>query len=45
VNGGAVYARFEVTGSRDFDWFATLNRWDEISFFSRLFSSGPVSSS
>jgi hypothetical protein len=45
VNGGAVYARFEVTGSRDFDWFATRNRWDDISFFSRLLSSSSVSSS
>ena len=42
VNGDAVYARFEVTGSRDFDWFATRNRWDEISFFSRLLSSPSV---
>jgi hypothetical protein len=45
VNGGAVYARLGVTGSRDFDWFASRNRWDEISFFSRLLSSSSVSSS
>jgi hypothetical protein len=43
VNGDAVYARFEVTGSRDFDWFATRNRWHEISFFTRLLSSSSVS--
>ena len=36
VNGGAVYARFAVSGSRDFEWFATRNRWDEIAFCARL---------
>jgi hypothetical protein len=38
VNGGALYARFEVTGSRDFTWFASRNRWDEIAFCSRFLS-------
>jgi hypothetical protein len=36
VNGDVVYARFAVSGSRDFAWFATRNRWDEIAFFARL---------
>lgn len=44
VNGGAAYARFEVKGNRDFDWFATRNRWDEIAFFSRFLSHPVVSS-
>jgi hypothetical protein len=37
VNGGALYARFQVEGNEDFNWFATRNRWDEIAFFSRFF--------
>jgi hypothetical protein len=36
VNGGAVFASFEVQGNREFDWFATRNRWDEMKFFSRV---------
>jgi hypothetical protein len=36
VNGDAVYARFAVSGDRDFEWFTTRNRWDEIGFFARL---------
>jgi len=36
TNGGAYCARFHVNGNEDFNWFATRNRWDEMSFFSRL---------
>lgn len=36
VNGGCFFARFQVSGDRDFNWFATRNRWDEIAFFSRF---------
>ncbi|MDX1487797.1 MAG: hypothetical protein R3268_06325 [Acidiferrobacterales bacterium] len=43
VNGGAAYARFYVEGNRDYDWFATRNRWDEISFFSRFLAHPVVS--
>jgi len=38
INGGAFIARFHIDGNRDFNWFATRNRWDDIAFFSRLFS-------
>ena len=34
--GGAFLARFKVDGGRDFDWFASRNRLEEISFFSRF---------
>lgn len=33
VNGGAAFARFEVEGNRDFDWFVTRNHWEEIGFW------------
>jgi hypothetical protein len=36
VNGGAFFASFAATGSRDFDWFATRNRWEEMDFFRAL---------
>lgn len=44
VNGGAAYARFYVEGNRDYNWFATRSRWDEIGFFSRFLGHPVVSS-
>jgi hypothetical protein len=38
VNGAAAFARFEVKGNREFDWFASRNRWDEIAFFQQMLS-------
>jgi hypothetical protein len=34
--GGAFLARFKIDGGRDLEWFASRNRLDEISFFSRI---------
>jgi hypothetical protein len=45
TNGDALYARFQVEGNEDFNWFATRNRWDEIAFFSRFFLHPVVASS
>jgi hypothetical protein len=36
VNGGAEFARFRVSGSKHFDWFATRNRWDEMAFCQQI---------
>jgi hypothetical protein len=36
VNGSAVFARFEVTGTPEFDRFATRGRWQELGFPKRL---------
>lgn len=38
VNGGAIVARFNMSCNRDFDWFASRNRWTEIDFFSNFFT-------
>jgi hypothetical protein len=45
TNGGALFARFHMEGNADFNWFASRNRWDEVTFFSRFFSHPVVSAS
>lgn len=37
MDGTAIHARFEVEGSSEFNWFASRNRWDEISLFPQFF--------